>query len=161
MPCFRILGFLLDVIGGSKFTTGPTVEILMRPSAASRTCKWSTSLFVLASALLFGGVAGNWFSTGFSESFVVRALQLSVGTLGMGAVVATLGSLIFGRNPVRWGIGMPFLVYLGGTLMALVSGRDGAISLVYGAPLFLGLSFAAGVMSAFFIDGFFASGRRD
>jgi hypothetical protein len=132
----------------------------MRPSTASRTCKWSTSLFVLASALLFGGAAGNWFSTGLiSESFVARVLQLSVGALGMGAVVSTLGSMLFGRNPIRWGIGMPFLVYLGGTLMALVSGRMGAISLVYGAPLFLGLSFAAGVMSAFFIDSLFTRSR--
>ena len=133
----------------------------MRPSTASRTCKWSASLFVLASALLFGGAAGNWFGTGLvSESFLARSLQLSLGALGMGAVVSILGSLIFGRNPVRWGIGMPLLVYLGGTLMALVSGRDGAISLAYGAPLFLGLSFAAGVMSAFFIDGLFSRGLR-
>lgn len=128
--------------------------------APVKSCKWSISLFILASALLFGGAAGSWFGTG-SGSFALRTLQLSAGALGMGVIVSVLGSLIFGRNPIRWGIGMPFLVYMGGTFMALVAGRDGAISLLYGAPLFLGLSFAAGVLSTFFIDGLFARGQRD
>jgi hypothetical protein len=150
------------VIGGSKFTSGPSVEILVTPHVAAKSGKWSASVFVLASALLFGGAAGNWFGTGLSsDSLAIRTLQLSAGSLGMGAVVAIFGSMIFGRNPIRWGIGMPFLVYLGGTMMALVAGRDGASTLLYGAPLFLGLSFAAGVMSAFLIDGLFARGQRD
>jgi hypothetical protein len=149
------------VIGGSKFTTGPTVEILVRPNAATRSNKGSITLFVLISALLFGGAAGNWFGTGLvTESFVLRCLQLSAGAMVMGAVVSVLGSLLFGRNPIRWGVGMPLMIYLGGTLMALVSGRDGAISLLYGAPLFLGLSFAAGVMSAFLMDGAISRGQR-
>jgi len=115
----------------------------------------------LISALLFGGAAGNWFGTGLvTESFVLRCLQLSAGAMVMGAVVSVLGSLLFGRNPIRWGVGMPLMIYLGGTLMALVSGRDGAISLLYGAPLFLGLSFAAGVMSAFLMDGAISRGQR-
>jgi hypothetical protein len=149
------------VIGGSKFTTGPTVEILVRPNAATRSNEGSITLFVLISALLFGGAAGNWFGTGLvTESFVLRCLQLSAGAMVMGAVVSVLGSLLFGRNPIRWGVGMPLMIYLGGTLMALVLGRDGAISLLYGAPLFLGLSFAAGVMSAFLMDGAISRGQR-
>ena len=127
---------------------------MVTPASVSKGFNWSASLFVLASALLFGGAAGNWFSTGLvQDSFLLRGLQLSTGALVMGMVVSSLGSLIFGRHPIRWGVGMPFLVYVVGSLTALVSGRDGAISLLYGAPLFLGLSFAAGVMSAFLVDG--------
>jgi hypothetical protein len=134
---------------------------MVTPATMSKGFNWTASLFVLAAALLFGGVAGNWFSTSLvQESFLLRSLQLSAGALIMGSAVSVLGSLIFGRHPIRWGIGMPFLVYVGGTLLALVSGRDGAVSLLLGAPLFLGLSFAAGVMSAFLIEGTSSEGRR-
>lgn len=152
----------MDVIGGSKFTAGPTVEILVRPIEVAKSGKWSATFFVLAAALLFGGAAGNWFSIELAgESFALRALQLSAGAIGMGAIVSVFGSLFFGRNPIRWGMGMPLLVYIGGTLLALVSGREGAITLLYGSPLFLGLSFAAGVTSAFFVEAVFARGQRD
>lgn len=133
----------------------------MTPASVSKGFNWTASFFVLASALLFGGGAGNWFSTSLvQDSFLLRSLQLSVGALIMGSVVSVVGSLIFGRHPIRWGIGMPLLVYVGGTLMALVSGRDGAVSLFFGAPLFLGLSFAAGVMCAFLVEGISSDGRR-
>jgi len=74
----------------------------------------------------------------------------------MGAAVSMAGSLLFGRNPIRWGMGMPFLVYLGGVLMAMVLGHHGASLLLYSAPLMLGVAFAAGVMSSFLIDGIFS-----
>lgn len=84
---------------------------------------------------------------------MLRCLQLAAGSVVMGLLVAVPGSLLFGRNPIRWGMGMPVLVYLGGAFMAFVSGRDGAAGLLFGAPLLLGLAIAAGVMGAFAVDG--------
>ena len=78
----------------------------------------------------------------------------------MGAAVSMAGSLLFGRNAVRWGIGVPFLVYSGGMLMALVAGSEDAAILLYSAPLMLGLAFTAGVMSAFLIDGILGRQER-
>lgn len=86
-----------------------------------------------------------------------RLLQLAAGSVLMGSAVSLSGSLLFGRNPIRRGIGTPFLVYLGGALIACVLGREGAAGLFYFAPLMLGLAFAAGVVSAFFLEG--VSGR--
>ncbi|WP_265595043.1 hypothetical protein [Haloferula sp. BvORR071] len=136
--------------------------VLERPTVDAKSGKWAVSLFVLVSALLFGGVAGDWFAADLVDgSWISRALQMSGGTLAMAVFTAGLGSLIFGRNPVRWGIGMPFLVYLGGGALAVVTGREGAMTVLYGAPLFLGLAFAAGMMSTFLIDGVFPRGSRD
>lgn len=83
---------------------------------------------------------------------LLHGALLAAGTIVMGSLVAIAGSLLFGRNPIRWGMGMPFVVYGLGMLMALASGRDGAIGLLYGAPLFLGVAMAAGVTTTFLID---------
>lgn len=139
------------MIGGSKTTTGEAVAEMEHSTWLSRSCPWCATLFVLGAALLFGGVAGNWFAS--ENGLLIRLLQLSAGSMLMGAGVSMIGSLLFGRNPIRWGMGMPFLVYFGGLLMAMIFGKDGASMLLYSAPLMLGLAFAAGVMSAFMIDG--------
>jgi hypothetical protein len=118
---------------------------------STRSCAWSTTLFLLAAALLFGGAAGNWFAS--EQGLLAQMLQLATGSLIMGATVSVAGSLLFGRNPVRWGVGMPMVVYLAGALLAFVTGLDGATTLLCSAPLMLGVSFASGVMSAFLIDG--------
>jgi hypothetical protein len=155
------LGFLIGVIGGSKFSNGETVIVLDRPVAEAKAGNWAVSLFVLAMALLFGGAAGDWFAADLvNGGWLARGLQLSAGVLTMGILTSAFGSLIFGRNPVRWGIGMPLVVYLAGAALAVVTGREGAMALLFGAPLFLGLSFAAGVMIAFLIDGVFARNPR-
>jgi len=73
----------------------------------------------------------------------------------MGVVVSIAGSFLFGRNPVRWGMGVPFMVYLAGMLVALISGHHGSLGLLYGAPLFLGMAIAAGVVTGYLIDGIF------
>ena len=156
------MSFLIGVIGGSKFSSGQTVIVLERSTTETRGCKRTVSLFVLAFALLFGGAAGDWFAADLAGgNMIARGLQLSAGAMGMGLVTAIFGSLIFGRNPVRWGVGMPLLVYLGGTFMAILAGREGGMALLLGAPLFLGLAFAAGVMGTFLIDGVFARGQRE
>jgi len=117
-----------------------------------RGCGSCEVLFVLGAMLLFGGAAGTWFKQWPEGGLWFRGLQLVAGSLAMGVMVALPGSLMFGRNPIRWGMGMPVLVYLGGSLMAWVSGRDGATGLLLGAPLLLGVAIAAGVMAAFVID---------
>jgi hypothetical protein len=112
-------------------------------------------MFMLCSALLFGGAAGGWFTAAEGSSLWVHGLQLATGSMAMGVVVSMIGSLLFGRNPIRWGMGVPFLVYLAGMLVALVSGQDGSLRLLYGAPLFLGMAIAAGMVTTFLIDGIF------
>lgn len=124
----------------------------MAPSTwLARSCPWCATLFVLGAALLFGGAAGNWFAS--DGGLLIRLLQLAAGSMLMGAGVSMIGSLFFGRNPIRWGMGMPLLVYFGGLLMATIFGKTGASMLLYSAPLMLGLAFASGVMSAFLVDG--------
>ncbi|QJE97693.1 hypothetical protein [Luteolibacter luteus] len=139
------------MIGGSKPTTGEAVAEMERSTWLARSCPWFATLFVLGAAVLFGGAAGNWFAS--DGGLWVRLLQLGAGSMLMGAGVSMTGSLLFGRNPIRWGMGIPFLVYSGGLLMAVIYGKDGAAMLLYSAPLMLGLAFAAGVMSAFLVDG--------
>ena len=114
------------MIGGSKFSNGETVIVLERPVADAKAAgKWAVSLFVLAMALLFGGAAGDWFAADLVDrSWLARSLQLSAGAVTMGLFTACLGSLIFGRNPVRWGIGMPLVVYLVGGALSLVTCRS-------------------------------------
>lgn len=145
------------MIGGSKITTGESVAEMERSAWKARSCPWCATLFVISAALLFGGAAGNWFNA--DTGVVLRLLQLAGGSVLMGAAVSMIGSLLFGRNPIRWGMGMPFLVYLGGLLMATIFGHEGATLLLYSAPLMLGVSFASGVMSAFLIEGVF--GREE
>ncbi|RYD68173.1 MAG: hypothetical protein EOP84_30100 [Verrucomicrobiaceae bacterium] len=112
-------------------------------------------MFVLCSALLFGGAAGTWFAAAEGASLWIHGLQLATGSMAMGVVVSIVGSLLFGRNPIRWGMGVPFMVYLAGMLVALVSGHDGSLRLLYGAPIFLGVAIAAGMVTSFLIDGIF------
>jgi hypothetical protein len=117
-------------------------------------------MFVLCAGLLFGGAGGAWFAADGEVSWWMHALQLATGSVAMGVGVAIAGSLLFGRNPIRWGMGVPFMVYLAGMLTALVTGREGANGLLFGAPLFIGISIAAGVLAAFLIDGIFGRPER-
>lgn len=132
------------------------MSTLAKPAWLGRGCHWSASLFVLAAAMLFGGVAGSWFTPDGEAGWLLRGVQWAVGASVMGFAVAMVGSLLFGRNPVRWGMGMPVLVYAAGVFMALVAGREGAFGLLYGTPLFLGLAIASGVLASFLIDGIFS-----
>lgn len=141
------------MIGGSQISNGEAIPASGRMSWLGRGCGSCEVLFVLGAMLLFGGAAGTWFKQSPEAGVWLRALQLAAGSVAMGSLVALPGSLMFGRNPIRWGIGMPVLVYLGGSLMAFVSARDGASGLLLGAPLLLGVAIAAGVMAAFAIDG--------
>jgi len=144
------------MVGGSQISKSEGVPVLERSSWLGRGGDSCSVLFVLVTMLLFGGAAGNWFAADlFGGTGWARCLQLAAGALVMGAAVSIPGSLIFGRNPIRWGMGMPVVTYLGGTLMALMSGRDGATGLLYACPLLMGLAIAAGVMGAFVIDGIF------
>jgi hypothetical protein len=143
------------VIGGSELAKEETAASLNRSAISGRGCGLSGTLFVLCAGLLFGGAAGAWFTAGEGVSLLVRGLQLATGSLAMGVMVAVAGSLLFGRNPIRWGMGVPVMVYLAGMLVALVTGREGSVGLLYGAPLFLGMTIAAGMVTAFLIDGIF------
>lgn len=143
------------MIGGSHISNHEQVSLGDRSSPLGRVCKTCGVLFVLVAMLLFGGAAGDWFAVELSSGvFWVRCLQLSMGASLMGALVAIPGSLLFGRNPIRWGMGMPLMVYVGGTLMALLTDRSGATALLFSAPLLIGFAIAAGVMGAFCVDGF-------
>ncbi|WP_193214532.1 hypothetical protein [Luteolibacter marinus] len=108
----------------------------------------------MSAVLVFGGAAGTWYTSGLtSGGWLARGLQLSAGSAVMGASVAVLGSLLFNRNPIRWGMGMPVVVYFGGIFIGLVSGFEGVRGLLIGSPVFLGVSIAAGVLAAFLVDG--------
>lgn len=151
---------LVGVIGGFEITKGTSVAESAQMSWVGKGCNWAAALFLLASALSFGGVAGNWFSGEHAGGgLLFRFLQLATGSVAMGLLVAIPGSLLFGRNPIRWGMGMPILVYAGGVLVALVAGRAGVSGLILGAPLYLGFSIAAGMMGAFLVDGAFSRVR--
>lgn len=143
------------MIGGSQLTKEESAATLGRTAWLGGGCGWSGTMFVLCAALLFGGAAGAWFTAARDVSLWLHGLQLTTGALTMGVVVATSGSLLFGRNPIRWGMGVPFMVYLAGMLVALVTGREGSLGLLYGAPLFLGVTIAAGMVTTFLIDGIF------
>lgn len=111
----------------------------------------TASVVAFAGAVLFGGAAGVWFEPGDS-GLLVHALILALGSLLMGALVCLSGSLVAGRKPIFWGVGMPFLVYFAGTIFALLSGYAGAGMLLLGGPVFVGLAITAGVMMAFVLD---------
>lgn len=148
------------MIGGSEISKGATVSEVEQPPWLGRGCNWASALFLLAVALIFGGVAGSWFSAEHAGGgLLFRFFQLATGSVVMGLAVSVPGSLLFGRNPIRWGMGMPILVYAGGVLMALVAERAGISGLIWGAPLYLGFAIAAGVMGAFLIDGIFSRSR--
>jgi hypothetical protein len=148
------------VIGGSEISSGAAVSEMEQPPWVGRGCNWASAFFLLAVAMIFGGVAGNWFSAEYAGGgLLFRFLQLATGSVAMGLAVAIPSSLLFGRNPIRWGMGMPILVYAGGVFMALVAGHAGISGLILGAPLYLGFAIAAGVMGAFLIDGIFSRPR--
>ena len=146
------------MIGGSRMPVEESALEMQQPAWAARRYPWSSGVFILAAAMLFGGAAGTWF--GSQAGLALHLVQLAAGSMFMGAAVSMAGSLLFGRNAVRWGIGVPFLVYSGGMLMALVAGSEDAAILLYSAPLMLGLAFTAGVMSAFLIDGILGRQER-
>jgi hypothetical protein len=151
---------LIPVIGGSEITKGTSVAGSAQMSWVGKGCNWGALLFLLGAALSFGGVAGNWFSGEHAGGgLLYRFLQLMTGSVAMGLMVAVPGSLLFGRNPIRWGMGMPILVYAGGVLIALVAGQPGVSGLLLGAPLYLGFAIAAGMMGAFLVDGAFSRAR--
>jgi hypothetical protein len=109
------------------------------------------TVIAFGGALLFGGVAGVWFAPGDS-GWLGQALVVALGSAAMAFVVSLCGSLLAGRNAVFWGMGMPLLVYITGTVFALLSGHTGAGMFVFGAPVFMGLAIAAGVMTAYAVD---------
>jgi hypothetical protein len=111
----------------------------------------TASIVAFLGAVLFGGAAGVWFAPGES-GLLMHALILAVGSILMGSLVCLSGSLVSGRKPIFWGVGMPFLVYFAGTIFALLSGYAGAGMLLLGGPVFVGLAIAAGVMVAFVLD---------
>jgi hypothetical protein len=144
------------VIGGSEITNDVPVSEVKRAMWVGRGCHWGATLFLLFAAMVFGGVAGNWFDARHADGGIgLRIFQLAIGAVVMGAAVSIPGSLFFGRNPIRWGMGMPMIVYAAGVLIALLAGHNGVTGLIYGAPLLIGLSIAAGVMGAFLVDGIF------
>ncbi len=105
-------------------------------------------------SLLFGGVAGAWFSPGVvGHHLPLHLLQLAGGSVAMALAVAALGTLLSGRNAIRWGVGMPLLVYFLGTLLALLCGLEGALALLLGTPVFAGIAIAGGLLAAYLLDG--------
>lgn len=152
----KLLIQLVAVIRESEISSGALVSEVKQAAWVGRGCNWGSTLFVFAIAIAFGGVAGNWFDAQHAGGGMgFRILQLATGAVAMGAIVSIPGSLFFGRNPVRWGMGMPILVYIGGIILALIEGRSGVSGLIYGAPFLIGLAIAAGVTGAFFVDGIF------
>lgn len=110
-----------------------------------------TTVIAFGGALLFGGAAGVWFAPGES-GWLGQAFAMALGSMAMAFLVSLCGSLLAGRNATFWGMGMPMLVYITGTVFALLSGHAGAGLFVFGAPVFTGLAIAAGVMTAYAVD---------
>jgi len=111
----------------------------------------ATGLAVVG-ALLFGGAAGAWFSPEGAPVWAAVTARMAPGSVVMAAAIALSGTLLAGRNPIFWGIGMPLLVYGAGSFCAFVSGHAGAPMFFFGAPLFCGLAIASGVLTAFALD---------
>lgn len=154
MRLHKILNSVVSVIGGSHISKVNTAAAVEQPKSLGGDSQWLVLLFVVAASMLFGGAAGTWFSTDPSIThWFVRGLQLAIGSMVMGAAVSVLGSVFFGKDPIRWGMGMPVVIYFGGILMALMSGHGDAMALLYGAPILLGLTITAGVLGAYLVDG--------
>lgn len=109
------------------------------------------TVVAVVGAMLFGGAAGDWFA-GDQSSWLGQSMRIAGGTMAMAALVSLIGSLIAGRNPIFWGVGMPLLVYVAGSFCAFMSAGAGATAFLFGAPVFCGLAVLAGVMAAFLID---------
>ena len=107
------------------------------------------TVIAIVSSLVFGGAAGVWFGQG---DWFVRSLIIAGGTMLMAALVCLAGSLLCGRNPIFWGIGMPLLVYFAGSFCALLSAGTVATTFLLGAPAFCGLAIVAGVMTAYALE---------
>jgi hypothetical protein len=110
-----------------------------------------STVLAVVGALLFGGAAGAWFSPDGSPLMAATA-RMALGSVAMASLISFAGSLLAGRNPIFWGVGMPLLVYGAGSFCAFVSGHAGAAMFFFGAPLFCGLAIATGVMTAFAVD---------
>lgn len=138
------------MIGGHESIERGFPKVATRPVSRLRLDFW----LVAGVSLLFGGVAGAWYSpAAVGHHMGLHALQLAGGSIAMALVVAVLGTFLSGRNAVRWGIGMPLFVYLLGTLVALSFGREGALGLLIGAPLLSGLAIAGGLLTTYLLDG--------
>lgn len=138
------------MIGGHESINGGFAKGDARPLSRLRLDFW----LVAGTALVFGGVTGAWYSpAAVGHHLGLHALQLAGGSIAMALVVAVLGTLLSGRNAVRWGVGMPLCVYLLGTLVALSFGREGALGLLVGAPLLLGLAIAGGLFTTYLLNG--------
>lgn len=107
------------------------------------------SVIAIIASLVFGGAAGVWFG---QDDWFVRSLIIAGGTMLMASAVCLAGSLLCGRNPIFWGIGMPLLVYFAGSFCALVSAGTVATTFLLGAPAFCGLAIVAGVMTAYALE---------
>ncbi len=109
------------------------------------------TVIAVAAALVFGGAAGDWFSPD-EHGRLGQFFKMAGGTMLMAAAVCLSGSLVSGRNPVFWGIGMPLLVYGAGAFCAFVTGGHGVAMFLLGAPLFCGLAILSGVICAYLVD---------
>ena len=107
------------------------------------------TVIAITASLVFGGAAGVWFD---QADWFVRSLVIAGGTMFMAALVCLAGSLLCGRNPIFWGIGMPLLVYFAGSFCALISVGTIATTFLLGAPAFCGLAIVAGVMTAYALE---------
>jgi hypothetical protein len=113
---------------------------------------------MLIGSLLFGGTVVNWFAPDLLGSgLMMRALQLSLGSAVMGAYVALLGSVLVCRHAIRWGVVMPLMVLIAGSVLALVSGQSGALSLFLATPLLSGMAVAGGLVTSFLVNGISAA----
>ena len=68
------------------------------------------TVIAITASLVFGGAAGVWFD---QADWFVRSLVIAGGTMFMAALVCLAGSLLCGRNPIFWGIGMQFFEVVG------------------------------------------------
>ncbi len=109
------------------------------------------TVIAVAAALVFGGAAGDWFAPD-EHGRLGQFFTMAGGTMLMAAAVCLAGSLVSGRNPVFWGIGMPLLVYGAGSFCAFVTGGHGVAMFLFGAPLFCGLAILSGVICAYLVD---------
>jgi hypothetical protein len=111
------------------------------------------SVFMIG-CVLFSGAVVNWFAPGLvGGGWLGHALQLSAGAAVMGGLVALLGNVFLCRHAIRWGVLMPLLVLFMGSLVAMFSGRAGALELFLGVPLLGGVSVAGGLVTSFLVNG--------
>ncbi len=110
-----------------------------------------STVVAMVAAWRFGGAAGPWFAPDDS-GWLGQGLRMAAGSIAMAALVCVSGSLLAGRNPIYWGVGMPLLVYVAGSFCACISGHAGASMFWFGAPLFCGLAITGGFLAACALD---------